>query len=244
MKQNDRSLERTLLSTAFMLLISTVLSAPSFSLQHGAVIVQRQGEILSDVPQKADAKVRYLFYLHGRIVEQSRRPTSPDFGVYEYDQILDTFKQHGFVVISEQRRKGTDVEEYARRVAGQVRRLLESGVPAENVTVVGASQGSFIAMLASTYLKNRTLNFVVIAGCAGDEGFVQLADLHGNVLFISERSDRPASCKRLRDDATGLGESKEVETNTGLRHGFLYRPLKEWVEPTIAWAQTHSKRRD
>jgi ketosteroid isomerase-like protein len=25
--------------------------------------------------------------------------------------------------------------------------------------------------------------------------------------------------------------------NTGLRHGFIYRPIKEWIEPTLAWAQ-------
>jgi hypothetical protein len=28
-----------------------------------------------------------------------------------------------------------------------------------------------------------------------------------------------------------------VEVNTGLKHGFIYRPLKEWTEPTIAWAK-------
>lgn len=113
-----------------------------------------------------DQKVLLLFYLHGRIVEQSRRPTHPQFGVYEYDQILDTFKQDGFVVISEQRKKDTAVEEYGKKVAGQVRHLLEGGVPAEHITVVG--------------------------GVA-----------------------------RFMDDNARL----------------LYRPLKEWVEPTIAWAQ-------
>jgi ketosteroid isomerase-like protein len=66
-------------------------------------------------------------------------------------------------------------------------------------------------------------------------------NLHGNVLFISEKTDLPGSCQRFRNDATGLGDYKEVETNTGQRHGFLYRPMKEWVEPTIAWAQASSK---
>ena len=60
-----------------------------------------------DVPQQIDPQAHYLFYLHGRIVEEGRRPTSPQFGVYEYDKILETFRARGFVVISEQRPKGT-----------------------------------------------------------------------------------------------------------------------------------------
>jgi pimeloyl-ACP methyl ester carboxylesterase len=132
-----------------------------------------------------------------------------------------------------------DIEPYAEKVAGLVRRLLKAGVPPRNITVVGASQGAWIGMLASTYLKNRGLGFVVIGACGADEGFLQLVDLHGDVLFIVERTDRsPASmCQRFRDDATGLGESRVVETNTGQGHGFLYRPMKEWVEPALAWAR-------
>jgi hypothetical protein len=202
--------------------------------------VSSQGAIFITVPPKIDAKVRYLFYLHGRIVEDGRRPTSPQYDVYEYDQILDTFKQNAFFVISEQRKKGTDVEQYGAKVARQVTQLLKAGVPPQHITVVGASQGSWMAMLASTYLGNRNVNFVFIAACSVDEGFRKLVNLHGNVLFISERSDLPGSCQRFRADATGLSEYKEIELNTGLKHGFLYRPMKEWVEPTIEWAKAHS----
>jgi hypothetical protein len=93
-------------------------------------------------------------------------------------------------------------------------------------------------MLASTYLKNRGLNFVVVGACGAHEGFREMVDLHGDVLFIVERTDKflVARCQRFLDDATGLGESRLVETNTGQRHGFLYRPLKEWIEPAVAWA--------
>ncbi|HEX8502181.1 MAG TPA: hypothetical protein VF659_16475 [Pyrinomonadaceae bacterium] len=199
-----------------------------------------RGVVLSDVPRKVDKKAHYLIYLSGFIVEAGNtRPTSPRFGVYEYEQILETFRQAGFVVISEARVQSHDIEPYAEKVAGLVRRLLKAGVPPRNITVVGASQGAWIGMLASTYLKNRGLGFVVIGACGADEGFLQLVDLHGDVLFIVERTDRsPASmCQRFRDDATGLGESRVVETNTGQGHGFLYRPMKEWVEPALAWAR-------
>jgi hypothetical protein len=189
-----------------------------------------------DLPQKIDTKARYLFYLHGRIVEESRRPTSPQFGVYEYDQILETFRARGFVVVSEQRPKGTDIEKYAPKVAEQVRKLIDAGVAPAQITVVGASQGSWIAMLASTQLKNRDVKFVFIAGCSADDEFLKLVDWHGNVLSIYERSDRVGTCKKYRDDATGIGKYEELELNTGQRHGFIYRPMKEWIEPTVAWA--------
>jgi hypothetical protein len=184
-----------------------------------------------------DERARYLFYLHGRIVEEGRRPKSPQFGFYEYDEILDALKKRGFVVVSEQRPKGTDIDEYAKKVAGQVRELIKAGVPPQQITVVGASQGSWMAMLASTYLKNRDLNFVFIAGCsANPEEMLKLVDLHGNVLSIYERTDVAGTCKRYYDDATGVGKYHEIELQTGLRHGFIYRPMSEWIEPSITWA--------
>lgn len=225
---------------SFSILVVSFLCLSQTMAQRDSGVAHKHGAILSDIPQKVDAKASYLFYLHGRIVEQDRRPTHPQFGVYEYDQILDAFRQSGFVVISEQRKKNTDVEQYGKRVAGQVKQLLEAGVPPEQITVVGASQGSWMTMLASTYLENRKVNFVIIAACSAGEGFLDLVNLHGNVLSIFERSDLAGSCQKYRNDAKGLGGYKEVELNTGLRHGFIYRPMKEWLEPTVAWAQRNT----
>ena len=213
------------------------LCLPPIIAQFNFAVGQTHGNILSNVPQTVDPKAHYLFYLHGRIVEQSRRPTNPQYGVYEYDQILDTFKQNGFVVISEQRKKGTDVEQYGRRIAAEVKQLLNAGVPPTHITVVGASQGSLMTMLASTYLGNREVNFVIIAGCSADEGFLKLVNLHGHVLSIYERSDQAGSCEKYRTDATGLSEYREIELNTNLRHGFIYKPMKEWIDPAVKWAQ-------
>jgi hypothetical protein len=217
--------------------VSLLFLSPAI-LAGGSGVGQKDGLILSDVPQTVDTKARYLFYLSGYIVEAGNiRPTSPRFGVYEYQQILDAFKQSGFVVISEARKKDPEIEPYGARVAGQIRRLLKAGVRPHQITVVGASQGAWIAMLASTYVKNRDVNFVLIAGCSAEDSFLRLVNLHGNILFISERTDLPGSCQKFRADATGLGEYKEVEVNTGLAHGFIYRPMKEWVEPTLEWAR-------
>jgi hypothetical protein len=217
---------------AFFLFLVTLAFTSPVSAQTNKIFTD------ADLPATVDTNSRYLFYLHGYIVEAGNtRPVSPKFGVYEYEQILDTFNKSGLLVISEARRKSSDVEPYAAKVAEQVRQLLKAGVPAKHITIVGASQGSWIAMLSSTYLKNRDLNFVFIAACAADPGFLNLVNLHGNVLSIYEKTDLAQSCQSFKADGTGINAWKEIEVNTGLKHGFLFRPLKEWTEPTIAWAK-------
>lgn len=182
-------------------------------------------------------KPKYLFYLHGKIVEdQGVKAVHERFGAYEYEKIIDGFRNEGFDVISEARPKETDVERYAEKTAGQIRQLLKDGTPPENITVVGASKGAFIAMLTSTYLKNRDVNFVIIAGCGADKGFLKLVNLHGNILSIYEKSDVAKSCREFFDDAKGLNKQKEVALETGLAHGFLYHPMREWLIPTLDWA--------
>ena len=76
-----------------------------------------------------------------------------------------------------------------------------------------------------------------IAACSASDEFLKQVDLHGNVLSIYEKSDLAQSCQKYRTDATGIYDWKEVEVNTGLKHGFLFRPMKEWIEPAIAWAK-------
>lgn len=226
-----------LLPEIMLVVIGLIFVGPA-SAQSRTGAVHEQGVVVNSVPREVDTRARYLFYISGYIVaEGNTRPTSPEFGVYEYEKILGTFKERGFIVISEARKQSREIEPYAVKVAGQVRELLKAGVPAKNITVVGASQGSWIAMLVSTYVANRELSFVFIAACAADDGLLKSVNLHGNVLFISERTDQPGSCQRFRDDAQGVRDYNSIEVNTGLKHGFLYRPMKEWIDPAIAWAQ-------
>jgi len=68
-------------------------------------------------PAKIDPAQRYLFHLHGKIIEDQGLPAiSPVFGEYRYEEILEALENYGFVVISEQRPKDTDPAEYAQRV--------------------------------------------------------------------------------------------------------------------------------
>ena len=59
---------------------------------------------------------------------------------------------YGLVVISDQRPKNADTVEYANQITQQVETLLNAGVPANNITVVGASKGGAIAIYVSHFL--------------------------------------------------------------------------------------------
>ena len=204
-----------------------------------AAAVARQAGARQDIPERPDRNARFLFYLHGRIIEeQGLRPTSPQYGVYEYEEILRRFRSAGFTVISEARAKDTDVKQYAAKVADQIRRLLNAGVTPSHITVVGASKGAVIAMLTSMYLKNRSVNFVLLANC-NDGILTQYAiDLWGKVLSIYEVNDEFGNtCRKFFERATGVSKRKEIQLRLGIGHGIVYRPYKEWIEPAIAWAK-------
>jgi hypothetical protein len=190
-------------------------------------------------PAKIDPAARYVFYLHGRIVEeQGANAVSERFGAYEYTKILQTFRAAGFTVISEVRPVGVEVDAYASRIEGQIRTLLSAGVPPANVTVVGASRGAVIAMQVSTRLRNRKVRYVLLGNC-NDTVFSRYRfDLSGEVLSIYETSDEyGGTCRGLFAASTGLSKREEISLTNGLGHGFLYRPLPAWVDPSLSWAR-------
>src|SRR3990172_4711324 len=141
-------------------------------------------------PNSIDTTKRYIFYLHGKIIEDQGIPAiSPEYGEYEYGAILRKLSQHGFVLISEQRPKNTDGVAYARKVTEQVASLVNAGVPAKNITVVGASKGAGIAVYVSHSLGNEEMNFVIMAICHPD----QVAAFKQEQIFLYEIGR--ASCR-------------------------------------------------
>jgi hypothetical protein len=139
------------------------------------------------------------------------------------------------VVISEVRQKDCAVITYAVKVKRQIDSLLKIGVKANDITVIGASKGSLIAMYVSTYSKNKEINYVFMAACYANEPNTEL-NFYGNILSIYEKSDGAGTCLSLKNESTGINHYKELELTTGLRHGFLYKPLSEWINPTLKWA--------
>ncbi|HEX8680186.1 MAG TPA: alpha/beta hydrolase [Chthoniobacterales bacterium] len=194
--------------------------------------------IRQDIPDKIDPAARYLIYLHGAIIEDKGvRPTDPKYGTYEFMEIVQALERKGFTVITESRPKGTDAKEYARTVVAQIHTLLKAGVPPNRISVVGASKGSVIAMIASTALKNREVNFVIMANCNDWLMRTHQIDLHGNVLSIYDVNDEfGRTCQPFFEKATGLGRRKEVELKIGTGHAILYQPLPEWIDLVEQWA--------
>jgi len=195
-------------------------------------------------PKSIDKESKYMFYLHGKIIEDQGIPAvDPKYGEYEYGAILDKLSKSGFVVISEQRPKNADSALYARRIAEQVRSLLNAGVPPKNITIVGASKGAGIAILTSNILKNKEINFVILAIC--DPATVEELKknqifLYGNVLSIYDSKDELAgSCEDLflLSKDKGLNRYDEVLLEVGTGHGILYKPLDEWIVPVTQWAR-------
>jgi len=188
---------------------------------------------------------KYLFYLHGKIVEdQGANASNTLFGKYEYDNILAKFREAHFTVISEVRKPNTDVKEYAHKVAGEVDSLLKAGAKPGNITVVGASKGALIAMLASSYLNNYKVNFAFLSSCNDYlAGSFPEMEFCGNILSIYEKSDPGnQSCDKLKARSSrSMPHYKELEINTGRQHGYLYKPIPEWMDPVMRWANGNYK---
>lgn len=195
--------------------------------------------VYKSVPIKVDVSKKYLFFLHGNIVEKKGLPASSrKYGDYEYEDMLEAFTDAGFVVIAEPREEDTDVFIYALKVKNQVKKLLKAGVPESNITVSGYSKGGRMTLYVSSLLKNNNVNFIVLAGCpmayVGDDE----VKLFGNMLSIyDQRDDMFDSCdKYFAVGDKGL-KTKEIVLDTGEGHGLFYNVTDDWVIPAIKWAK-------
>ena len=193
-------------------------------------------------PGSIDPAKQYMFYLHGKIIEDQGLPAiSPDFGEYEYGAILEKLSGYGFVVISEQRPKDTDAANYAGKIIRQITILLDAGVPAKSITVLGASKGAAIAIYISHLLENDEVNFVIMAICHPDEVEYLKQNriyLHGNILSVYDAGDEFAgSCRELfsMSEGEGISRQEEIVLDVGSGHGMLYKPMDEWVTPVVHW---------
>ena len=204
-----------------------------------APALAQTGAVWADVPAQVRPDARYVIYLHGRVVEEKgRRPTDERFGIYEYQQILDTLAASGAEIISEQRPGGTDFRTFGARVADQVRRLLAAGVPAERIAVVGFSKGGAIAMVASALLADPRITFVLLGPCGDWVKGRDDVDVRGRILSIYEASDElGTSCEPLFAQAGDLGEHREIRIDTGAGHGAFFRPRPEWLDPLLHWVE-------
>jgi rhodanese-related sulfurtransferase len=194
--------------------------------------------LLLAVPAQAEPD-RYLFYLHGRIVEGSDgRPVHSEYGAYEYPAIVAALRGSGFTVISEIRPADTDGLEYAGEVVAQIDSLMALGIAAENISVLGMSKGGGIALAASVRLGNPNVNFVMTGTCYGQPADMPPLEMRGRVLLIHEATDpvtRP--CTGLHPAPNPDLVFRRLQTHTGRGHGAFFRPDPAWLAPAVAWCR-------
>ena len=210
-----------------------------FSHEEDTTMKEQDIAILPCIPEKPDSTKRYLFYLHGLIVEEAGiRPESEEHGTYEYELILQELARSGFIVISEARKKGTEIKPYAEKIAAQIKKLLTSSVPPGNIIVVGASKGGVISAYASCMLQEKDIYYIYLAGlfekCLQDPAL----KLSGKVLSIHDQADTLSITPSLYfKRSEGLGKFKEILLNLGIGHGLIYRPYREWLDPLLDWVK-------
>lgn len=199
-------------------------------------------QMKEDIKQSDKIEKKYIFYFHGKIVEdQGVLAKSSVYGEYQYQEILDRLSHFGFDVMSEVRPKNADAQAYAKKAVQKINTLLKSGVSPENITIVGASKGAYIVALISYKAKNPNLKFVFLAGChAGtvEQMLHQGVRLYGHVLALRDVADTrlAGSCARVFAASPSIGQYQEQILHLGSGHGMIFRPLDEWVFPTIKWA--------
>lgn len=199
------------------------------------------GEVLAAPPAQPDAAGRYLFYLHGAALELGTRHADR----YDYRGILEALAQRGFTTIGEVRGV-TDNDDYADKIAAQVRALLAAGVPASRITVAGHSKGGDITLRIMARLANPELGYVNLAGCGVSprqrRQIARLAERlgatpSGYLLSIFDRRDAIAGSCEVLLKALPEATRREQVLNTGGGHELFYQPDPVWLDPLQTWAE-------
>ena len=192
--------------------------------------------------QNLETEKDYIFFIHNKFLEENSDGTFSDkYNVtVDYEGILQSFKKDGFIVLSEKRIKNTDTKKYAEKIVSQIDSLIKTGVKPNHITIVGTSKGGYIAQYVSTFAKNPNLNFVFI-GSFQESDIENYPEINfcGNILTIYEKSDffGVTAIKRKETSKLKINQFKEIELNTGLKHGFLYIASDEWIKPCKMWAK-------
>ena len=194
-------------------------------------------EVYTQFPSQINASEKYVFYVHGLIVEGDKQtPEHPEYGIYDFPAIKEKiFEIGGFNLIAHHRAKNTDINEYVELFSSWVSSLLDSGVPASNITLIGFSRGSQLTALTAGRFNEHAINTVLMAGCFnGDMIFEPPVTLGGRLLSIYETTDAPGSCQKLASRSS-LETFDEHYITTGLKHGAFYRPLEAWLGHIREW---------
>jgi hypothetical protein len=173
----------------------------------------------------ASGDLRYLVYLPSRSA------------AVDHAANVRAFEGEGFTVVT-LAYAGEDDLAYARRVRGEVRALLASGVDPAAITVVGAGTASPVAALVSATTGDRGVNYALLGNC--DERLADAPGFHmsGRVLGVRDAGDTASlSCRRLWRDSPKLGDRRDLVLHTGHGEALFDAPRAQWLQPLADWSR-------
>ena len=185
-------------------------------------------------------KKKYIYYLHGRIVEiQGKDAVSEEYGKYEFDSIVKALSAVNHIIIAEIRTENVDYLDYANKVSKEIDNLIKEGINPTDITVIGASKGAIIASHISNINLNP-INYIFLAGNNEYQEKNNYWTFHGQVLCFYDLSDSIAggNYDYWKNKENYTTKFEQIELKTKLGHGFLYKPLNSWIEPTRKWIST------
>lgn len=186
------------------------------------------------MPATINPTASYLFFHHNYYVE-----TKGVNGDCKYHDILKTFADKGYSVISEIRPKDASVIEFGKKAAADVRKLLEAGVPPEKITVAGHSKGGVIALRVASELNNPKINYAILAGFGIkglEKGYPDFGSLKGNFLSLYAASDKIAGSSGPAFTQAREGfSSKEIILESPAGHQLFFKPVEVWVDSLVGW---------
>ena len=213
--------------------------------------------VLKDVSPSPETNGHYLFFMHGLFPEaRGADAFHPPFNRrYETTALAKAFSDKGFIVITEIRKKGTQIEEYAKKVGGQIKQLINAGVSPANISVVGHSKGGAIGLIVPSVVSDENVSYVILAGCALPtttsigphnpraeftttiQNYAPTAK--GKMLSLyDEQDDIMKTCSEYATSAPGI-KMEEKELKTGVRPGYghavFYSPDPKWLDIVVGW---------
>lgn len=201
--------------------------------------------IHNKLPNDIAPNGRYVFYSHGYIVEGTNsKPEHPRWGVYDFPAIVKSLSALNATIIAEHRPANTDPFKHAQKLKRQVEHLIQQGVAAHNISLVGFSRGGFITATTSSLLANSQIKTVILAACTSSLSKHKEIVLHGKIFSIYETSDTVGSCDRVIErSGKNVVSFEEISISTGQEHGAFYRPIDAWVLPLKKWLDKQNANR-
>jgi len=193
-------------------------------------------------PEQIDPARHYVFYMHGTYGDRHGSD-----GYYKFFQILDALEEKGLVPIGEER-EGADIMDYAETVTGQARRLLDAGVPPENILVAGHSRGGKIALRVATLLEQSKVRYGLFATCGYKEGHTSIKKYRrflksrahltqGDFLVMWDTKEEYAKDCDAAMKKAAQATYKNIELPTSVGHTLFYSPDPVWIDPMVAFAK-------